>query len=213
MLEQKRKLRQQVMENGSHVDGPFFKRPPEVGKALKFTYKFRNINPGHNLPSGSLGAQPEIWLNVALIDPHGKNIWESGYTDSHGDMADLHSRDVRTGKIRDDHQLVNLQTKFLTTNVKGTDRRNVFAGQLRHRPASVYPPPRSANHRTEPSAVCPNGRAQCASSFHAECQLHRACFVDERARQVSACLPCPKPSGTDLLHGFCGVTQEMDHAE
>ncbi len=122
MLEQKRKLRKQVMENGSHLDGPFFSRSPEVGKALKFTYKISNVNPGHNLPSGSLGAQPEIWVNVALINPHGKNIWESGYTDSHGDMADLHSRDVRTGKIRDDHQLVNLQTKFLTTNVKGTDR-------------------------------------------------------------------------------------------
>jgi hypothetical protein len=122
MLEQKRKLRQRVMENGSRVDGPFFSRAPVAGKALKFTYKLSNVNPGHNMPSGSLGAQPEIWVNVALINPHGKNIWESGYTDSHGDMADLHSRDVRTGKIPDDRQLVNLQTKFLTTNVKGTDR-------------------------------------------------------------------------------------------
>lgn len=122
MLEQKRKLRQRVMENGSHLDGPFFKGDPAVGQALKFNYKITNINPGHNMPSGSLGAQPEIWVNVALIDPHGKSIWESGYTDSYGDMCDLHSRDVRTGKIPDDRQLVNLQTKFLTTNVKGTDR-------------------------------------------------------------------------------------------
>ncbi len=122
MLDQKRKLRRQVMENGSHLDGPFFKSDPAVGKPLKFNYKITNINPGHNMPSGSLGAQPEIWVNVALINPHGKTVWESGYTDSHGDMCDLHSRDVRTGKIADDRQLVNLQTKFLTTNVKGTDR-------------------------------------------------------------------------------------------
>ncbi len=122
MLNEKKKLRLQVMQNGSRLNGPFFSAPPEAGKPLKFTYKFTNINPGHNLPSGSLGAQPEIWLDVALIGPQGKRLWESGYTDSHGDMCDLHSRDVRTGKIADDRQLVNLQTKFLTTNVKGTDR-------------------------------------------------------------------------------------------
>jgi hypothetical protein len=74
------------------------------------------------MPSGSLGAQPEMWLNVALLDPDGKNIWESGYVDSHGDMADLHSLDVAAGKIKRDAQLFNLQSKFLTTNVKGTDR-------------------------------------------------------------------------------------------
>ena len=122
MLEQKRVLRQKVMENGSHIDGPFFKGDLQVGKPLAFIYKIKNMNPGHNMPSGSLGAQPEIWVNVALFNPLGQRVWESGYTDSHGDMCDLHSRDVRTGKIPDDHQLVNLQTKFLTTNIKGTDR-------------------------------------------------------------------------------------------
>ncbi|MEL0114640.1 MAG: hypothetical protein VW835_23150, partial [Rickettsiales bacterium] len=73
-------------------------------------------------PSGSLGAQPELWLNVALIDPDGKNIWESGYVDSNGDFADVHSLDYAEGKIAFDSQLFNLQTKFLTTNVKGTER-------------------------------------------------------------------------------------------
>ena len=121
-LEKKRELRQQVMENGSHIDGPFFDRPPRAGRSLKFHYVVRNTNPGHNLPSGSLGAQPEIWLNVALIDPDGKNVWESGYVDSNGDMADLHSLDVAAGTVSHDNQLFNLQTKFLTTNVKGTDR-------------------------------------------------------------------------------------------
>ncbi len=122
LLEEKRELRRQVMENGSHVDGPFFDSTPGVGKGLSFAYRIKNNNPGHNLPSGSLGAQPEIWFNVALIGPDGKTLWESGYVDSRGDMADLHSLDVAAGKIAQDDQLVNLQTKFLTTNVKGTDR-------------------------------------------------------------------------------------------
>lgn len=119
----KKKLqRKQVMENGSRIDGPFFVSDIKAGQSLQFSYKVTNTDPGHNLPSGSLGAQPEIWLNVALIGPDGKRVWESGYLDSNGDMADLHSLDVRAGKIAHDDQLFNLQTKFLTTNVKGTER-------------------------------------------------------------------------------------------
>ena len=121
-LNNKRELRRQVMENGSHIDGPFFGSDPRTGRNLSFRYRVSNTNPGHNMPSGSLGAQPELWLNVALIDPTGKRVWESGYVDSRGDMADEHSLDVRTGKVPYDKQLFNLQTKFLTTNVKGTDR-------------------------------------------------------------------------------------------
>jgi len=121
-IAQKRSLRVQVMENGSRVDGPFFSSPPALGSSLNFTYRITNTNPGHNMPSGSLGAQPEIWVDVGLIGPDGKRLWESGYVDSYGDMADLHSFDVRAGTIAVDDQLVNLQTKFLTTNVVGTDR-------------------------------------------------------------------------------------------
>jgi len=121
-LEAKKELRRQVMENGSRIDGPFLESDLKVGNALKFKYVVTNTDHGHNLPSGSLGAQPEIWLNVALIDPDGKNIWESGYVDGNGDFADLHSLDLAAGKIEHDSQLFNLQTKFLTTNVKGTDR-------------------------------------------------------------------------------------------
>lgn len=114
--------RREVMENGTHIDGPFFNSEIQAGEELKFHYVVKNTNRGHNAPSGSLGAQPELWLNVALIDPDGKTVWESGYVDSHGDMADLHSSDVRKGTLEHDDQLFNLQTKFLTTNVKGTDR-------------------------------------------------------------------------------------------
>ena len=118
----KAELRRQVMENGAHLDGPFFASKPKAGDSLSFHYTLTNTNTGHNLPSGSLGAQPELWLNVALIDPDGKNVWESGYVDKNGDMADLHSLEVAAGTIAHDDQLFNLQTKFLTTNVKGTDR-------------------------------------------------------------------------------------------
>ena len=121
-LDERDKIRKELMENSAEVTGPFISGSPRAGTSLAFSYKIKNLNQGHNLPSGSLGAQPQIWVNVALIDPDGKNVWELGYTDSNGDMADLHSLDVAAGKIKTDQQLVNFQTKFLTTNVKGTDR-------------------------------------------------------------------------------------------
>jgi nitrate/TMAO reductase-like tetraheme cytochrome c subunit len=121
-LDERDKIRQRVLENSSRVDGPDIEGVPRVGKDLAFSYKIKNINAGHNFPSGSLGAQPQLWVNVALVDPTGKNIWESGYIDKQGDMADLHSLDVAAGRIKKDQQLVHFQTKFLTTNVKGTDR-------------------------------------------------------------------------------------------
>lgn len=164
-LEYKRKTRLQVMENGSAVDGPFFGGTPRVGRGLSVRYRLSNTDEGHNLPSGSLGAQPEIWFNVALVDPDGRNVWESGYVDSAGDMADLHSADVRDGKLPVDTQLVNLQTKFLTTNLKGTDREmylpvNFDGDQLPFlRPAGV--PPTVLNHppfvRMEQRSIAPLG--------------------------------------------------------
>jgi len=112
----------ELLETASHLDGPFFKGRPEVGKAFSFEYKITNRNKGHNLPSGSLGAQPELWLNVALLDPDGKRVWESGYVDRYGDVADFQSKGVQDREIELDDQLVSMQAKFITTNVKGTDR-------------------------------------------------------------------------------------------
>ncbi len=121
-LEYKKDLRRQVLENGSKLDGPFFHETPTLGQPLKFRYCLTNTNSGHNMPSGSLGAQPQLWMNVVLIGPSGQRIWETGYVDSNGDLADNHSLDVLDRKVPFDTQLFNLQTKFLTTNVKGTDR-------------------------------------------------------------------------------------------
>lgn len=115
-------LREDLLEHASHLDGPFFDNPPKAGRPFSFEYKLTNLNKGHNLPSGSLGAQPQVWLNVSLIDPDGERVWESGYIDSNGDLADLQSADVGAGSIEHDDQLFSLQSKFLTTNVKGTDR-------------------------------------------------------------------------------------------
>jgi nitrate/TMAO reductase-like tetraheme cytochrome c subunit len=116
------KKRLKLLANGSRLDGPFFVSRPAVGKPLAFHYQLTNLNKGHNLPSGSLGAQPELWLNVALIDPDGKIVWETGALDSYGDLRDLQSEDVRKHKLPLDSELFSMQSKFITTNLKGTDR-------------------------------------------------------------------------------------------
>lgn len=160
LLEDKRQSRIQVMENAMHIDGPFFDSPLKTRRSLSLRYKITNIDKGHNLPSGSLGAQPELWFNVALINPEGKRVWESGYVDEHGDMADIHSLGVAKGTTPYDHQLFNLQTKFLTTNLKGTDREmylpiNFDGDQLPHiRPPGV--PTTVLNH---PPTIRMEGRS------------------------------------------------------
>lgn len=143
LLEDKRQSRVEVMENAMRIDGPFFNGPLKANQELDLHYVVRNVDEGHNLPSGSLGAQPELWFNVVLINPNGERVWESGYVDSVGDVADIHSGDVQAGKVVFDQQLFNLQTKFLTTNLKGTDREmylpiNFDVDQLPHiRPPGV----------------------------------------------------------------------------
>jgi nitrate/TMAO reductase-like tetraheme cytochrome c subunit len=211
-LDEKRELRRQVMENGSRIDGPFFKGEPRAGKPLSFHYLVTNTNPGHNMPSGSLGAQPEIWLNVALIDPDGNNVWESGYVDSHGDMCDLHSLDVAEKKIKHDDQLFNLQTKFLTTNVKGTDREmylpiNMDIDQLPFiRPAGQ--PITVMNHppfiRMEGRSLPPLGSREAkykvpASALSKPGTYRLAVRLRSRAEPI-------------YFMKFCGATLEMEQA-
>jgi hypothetical protein len=121
-LNRKRKIREEIMENGTRVDGPFFDTQPCRGQELKFHVVMTNTNEGHNLLTASLGAQPQLWANVVLIGPDGRRLWETGYTDSYGDLANIHSEDVRHKNLAFDWQLFNLQTMFLITGAVGTDR-------------------------------------------------------------------------------------------
>ena len=122
LLAIKRDSATQTLENGGRIDGPFFEKTARVGADLKFHYVISNTSEGHNMPSGSLGAQPQLWLNTVLIGPDGTHLWESGHLDTNGDLCDWHSLDVRANRFQRDTQLANFQTKFLITNLKGTER-------------------------------------------------------------------------------------------
>lgn len=129
-----------VLENGSRIDGPFFDNRPARGEDLKVRYVVSNTSEGHNMPSGSLGAQPQLWLNAVLIGPDGTHLWESGHLDSNGDLRDWHSLDVRANRVPRDTQLVNFQTKFLINNVKGTDREMYLPVPVDLDPLPIFRP-------------------------------------------------------------------------
>jgi hypothetical protein len=121
-LDQKRSAAIMTLEAGLDIQGPILYNKPQAGRPLKVGFKVSNESEGHNMPTGSLGAQPQLWLNVVLIDPDGRRVWESGYLDRNADLADMHSVEVAKGRIPRDKDLFNLQTKFLINNVRGTDR-------------------------------------------------------------------------------------------
>lgn len=211
-LARKRLLRQQVYENGSHVDGPFFDKSPQRGKDLRLHYLIINTNDGHNLPTASLGAQPQFWANVALIGPRGRRLWETGYTDRYGDLANIHSIEVREKRIPYDWQLFNLQTMFLITGVKGTDREfplpvNVDVDQLPFIRPGVQPIP-LINHppfiRMEGRSLAPLGsrriRYKIPADAFAEPGRYRLAFrMRNRAEPI-------------YFMRFCNSTPEMIRA-
>ena len=121
-IQQKRESAIMTLEAGLKVNGPKLHGKARVGRPLTISYRVCNSSEGHNLPTGSLGAQPQLWLNVVLIDPDGERVWESGYLDRNADLADMHSVEVAKGRIARDRDLFNLQTKFLINNIRGTDR-------------------------------------------------------------------------------------------
>ncbi|MEM1305111.1 MAG: cytochrome C, partial [Planctomycetota bacterium] len=122
LIGKKRRIREEVMEHSLKIAGPFFKHDPRTGDDLRLHYDVTNLNEGHNVLTASLGAQPQLWANVVLIGPDGRRLWETGYTDTDGNVCDIHSPDVRAGRAPFDRQLFNLQTMFLITGVTGADR-------------------------------------------------------------------------------------------
>ncbi len=122
LVDVKRANASAVLENSSRIDGPIFSKAATRGEDLPLEFIVTNTSEGHNMPSGSLGAQPQLWLNVVLIAPDGRRVWETGHLDANGDMLDNHSLMVRNGTAQPDLQLVSFQTRFLITNLKGTDR-------------------------------------------------------------------------------------------
>jgi hypothetical protein len=212
-IARKRDLRVEVMKNGSHVDGPFFDSPLCRGQDLKLHFVVTNTNEGHNLLTASLGAQPQLWANVVLIGPDGARLWETGYEDSYGDLANIHSVDVRQKRAAYDWQLFNLQSMFLVQGATGTDREfyvpvNFDTDQLPFIRPGVQPVT-TLNHpptiRMESQSLSPLGSRQVPYRIPGKLLQQPGTYrLSFRMRSRSEPM---------YLMRFVGATPEMERAE
>ena len=93
---------------------------------LAFEVAIENGTDGHGVPTGFV-AERVVFLRVTVSDSRGEVVFRSGDADPNGDLRDLHSKYVHDGKLPLDDQLLSLQSRFLTRNVRGGEREQVLA--------------------------------------------------------------------------------------
>jgi len=92
---------------------------------LSFRTKVMNGTDGHNVPTGFIGERL-VWMHIQVKDAQGNVVFQSGDLDPNGDLRDTHSAYVHNGEIPLDTQLFNLQSVFLTRNIRGGERAQVL---------------------------------------------------------------------------------------
>lgn len=90
---------------------------------LKFKVQVKNGTDGHNAPTGF---ERMVYLRVIVTDADGRAIFKSGDMDPNGDLRDAHSAYVRNGELPLDNYLFNMQSKFITRNIRGSEREQVL---------------------------------------------------------------------------------------
>ena len=95
-------------------------------KQLAFKVHVLNGTDGHGVPTG-FDAERLIFLEITVTDAKGKVVFRSGDRDPNGDVRDLHSAYVHAGKLPLDKYLFNLQSKFLTRNIRGGEQEQILA--------------------------------------------------------------------------------------
>lgn len=116
--------RNEVLRNGYLMDD--LEVTKNSKKGLTFKIPVRNGTDGHNVPTG-FDAERLLWLQVTVTDQNGNVVFKSGDLDPNGDLRDTHSYYVHNGKLPLDKFLFNLQSKFLTRNLRGGEREQVLA--------------------------------------------------------------------------------------
>ena len=92
---------------------------------IEFQIELTNGTPGHGVPTG-FDAERLVFLRVHVWAPNGQLVFQSGDLDPNGDVRDSHSFHVHNGKLPLDRQLVSLQTRFVTRNLRGGEREQIL---------------------------------------------------------------------------------------
>jgi nitrate/TMAO reductase-like tetraheme cytochrome c subunit len=118
------KLRLKVLQNGYQFGDVRIAKADASG--IKVDVQVKNATEGHNIPTG-FTAERIVWLHAVVTDADGKVVFESGDLDPNGDLRDSHSLYVHDGRLPRDSQLLSLQSKFITTNIRGGEREQILS--------------------------------------------------------------------------------------
>ena len=127
LLAEQRVLQLELYRNGYVLGDTRVTKASDSG--LKFEIQVKSNTTGHGVPTGFDGERM-LWLFVQVMDANGKVIFESGDLDPNGDVRDLHSVYVHNHERPLDTQLFSLQSRFLTTQVRGPEKERVIAVPL-----------------------------------------------------------------------------------
>ena len=116
--------RRVVLANGYQIEGIVTEEAGEDG--FDFRVKVINATDGHSVPTGFI-AERLVYLQVTVLDAVGDTVFKSGDLDPNGDVRDSHSVYVHNGLLPKDPNLLSLQSKFITRNLRGTEREQVLA--------------------------------------------------------------------------------------
>ena len=149
---------------------------------IDFETELSNGTTGHSVPTG-FDAERVVFLRVHVWAPDGRLVFQSGDLDPNGDLRDSHSRYVHNGLLPLDRQLVSLQSRFVTRNLRGGEREQVLNVPFSLDPLPYVRPStrpftvlgRPIGARKHKQNIEPGGRVSAVYSL--------------RGRQV----PCPGP--------------------
>ena len=96
------------------------------GDGLRFRVQVKSGTDGHGVPTG-FDAERLVYLRVTVSDRDGTSVFKSGDADPNGDLRDIHSVYVHNGELPLDRYLFNLQSKFITRNLRGSESEQVLS--------------------------------------------------------------------------------------
>lgn len=119
--------RLEVLRNAFDLSDIRVTRAPGAGGdgGLGFELDVVNISDGHVMPDG-FDAERLFFLEITVTDTDGKAVYLSGDRDPNGDLRDGFSRYVQNGVVPRDHDLFNLQSKFMARLLRGGEREQVL---------------------------------------------------------------------------------------
>lgn len=94
-------------------------------QGIRFKVQVKNGTTGHGVPTG-FDAERLVYLQVTVTDRDGTVMFTSGDPDPNGDLRDAHSLYVHNGELPSDPYLFNLQSKFVTRNVRGSESERII---------------------------------------------------------------------------------------